>query len=202
MKQLILRHRASFAALGLAALPCMATASDYAKSVLADNPAAFYRLGDSTVRGTNNLNSGLATGVVASQNLGRVHTMPGAIAGDAGRAAFFDFTSRTEIPWNAALNPKNDKPFTVEAWFYPTSDQTATGQCPINNRFAYSGVDRQGWVFFQRKPNADYAGGDIQVDGVEIAEAQWFSVDSLPNLPGNISISRRLIEDAIAELRA
>ena len=50
--------------------------------------------------------------------------------------------------------------------------------------------------------HADYAGGDIQVDGVEIAEAQWFSVDSLPNLPGNISISRRLIEDAIAELRA
>jgi hypothetical protein len=160
MKQLILRHRASVAALGLAALPCMATASDYAKSVLADSPAAFYRLGDSTVRGTNNLNSGLATGVVASQNLGRVHTMPGAIAGDAGRAAFFDFTSRTEIPWNAALNPKNDKPFTLEAWFYPTSDQTATGQCPINNRFAYSGVDRQGWVFFQRKPNADYAGSE------------------------------------------
>ncbi|MEY2788551.1 MAG: hypothetical protein RLZZ34_1694 [Verrucomicrobiota bacterium] len=160
MKETFLRHRAGLTALCLAALPASAIASDYSQSVLADGPAAYYRLGDSTVRGTNNLNSGLAAGVVASQNLGRVHTMPGAIAGDSGRAAFFDFTSRTEIPWNAALNPKNDKPFTLEAWFYPTSDQTATGQCPINNRFAYSGADRQGWVFFQRKPNADYAGSE------------------------------------------
>ncbi|MBM3850348.1 MAG: LamG domain-containing protein [Verrucomicrobia bacterium] len=149
------------AATCLAALPQLASqASDYAKAVLADGPAAYYRLGDSTARGTNHLNSGLTAGVVASQNLGRVHTMPGAIAGDPGRAAFFDFTSRTEIPWNAALNPKNDKPFTLEAWFYPASDQTANGQCPINNRYAYSGVDRQGWVFFQRKPDASYAGGE------------------------------------------
>lgn len=104
------------AATCLAALPQLASqASDYAKAVLADGPAAYYRLGDSTARGTNHLNSGLTAGVVASQNLGRVHTMPGAIAGDPGRAAFFDFTSRTEIPWNAALNPKNDKPFTLEA---------------------------------------------------------------------------------------
>ena len=160
MKETFLRHRVGLTALCLAALPASAIASDYSQSVLADGPAAYYRLGDSTVRGTNNLNSGLAAGVVASQNLGRVHTMPGAIAGDSGRAAFFDFTSRTEIPWNAALNPKNDKPFTVEAWFFPTSDQTGNGQCPINNRYAYSGVDRQGWVFFQRKPNADYNGSE------------------------------------------
>ncbi len=160
MKETFLRHRVGLTALCLAALPASAIASDYSQSVLADGPAAYYRLGDSTVRGTNNLNSGLAAGVVASQNLGRVHTMPGAIAGDSGRAAFFDFTSRTEIPWNAALNPKNDKPFTLEAWFYPTSDQTGNGQCPINNRYAYSGVDRQGWVFFQRKPNADYNGSE------------------------------------------
>jgi hypothetical protein len=150
----------SLAAACLATLPPFASASDYARSVITDGPATYHRLGDSPVRGTNNLSSGLAAGVVASQNLGRVHTMPGAIVGDSGRAAFFDFTSRTEIPWKAALNPKNDKPFTVEAWFYPTSDQTATGQCPINNRFAYSGADRQGWVFFQRKPSADYAGSE------------------------------------------
>jgi len=160
MNNSIRTPRWGFAAACLAALPSLALASDYSQSVLSDGPAAYYRLGDSTVRGTTNYNSGLATGVAAIQNLGRVHTMPGAIVGDTGRAAFFDFTSRTEIPWNAAVNPKNDKPFTIEAWFYPTSDQTATGQCPINNRFAYSGADRQGWVFFQRKPNADYAGSE------------------------------------------
>lgn len=160
MKHTTPSTRWAVAAACLGALSPIATASDYSNAVLADGPAAYYRLGDSTARGTNHLNSGLATGVTAQQNLGRVHTMPGAIVGDAGRAAFFDFTSRTEIPWNAALNPKNDKPFTLEAWFYPTSDQTANGQCPINNRFAYSGVDRQGWVFFQRKPNATYEGGE------------------------------------------
>lgn len=49
--------------------------------------------------------------------------------------------------------------------------------------------------------HADYAGGDIAVDGIEIADAKWFDVDALPNLPGTISISRRLIDSAIAEIR-
>jgi len=48
--------------------------------------------------------------------------------------------------------------------------------------------------------HADYADGEIAVDGVEIAEARWFSIDALPSLPGKISISRRLIESAIGEL--
>ncbi len=41
---------------------------------------------------------------------------------------------------------------------------------------------------------AEYAGGEIEVDGVEIAEAAWFSPDAMPALPGRISISRRLID--------
>lgn len=49
--------------------------------------------------------------------------------------------------------------------------------------------------------HAEYDSGDIQVDGVEIADAKWFDVDALPNLPGTISISRKLIESALAELR-
>lgn len=151
-------------ALALSATPQFLSpllASDYSTAVLADAPAAYYQLGDSTNRTVVNRNSGSAGAAGnATQNLGRVHTMQGAIAGDPGRAAFFDFTSRTEIPWSAALNPTNTQPFTIEAWFYPASDQTATGQCPINNRYAYSGADRQGWVFFQRKPDADHEGGE------------------------------------------
>ena len=50
--------------------------------------------------------------------------------------------------------------------------------------------------------HAEYDSGDIKVDGVEIADAKWFDVDQLPNLPGTISISRKLIESALAELRA
>ncbi len=158
------RQRATTAAclLALSAAPqILAQTSDYSTAVLADAPAAYYRLGDSTNRVVVNQNSGSAGAAGnATQDLGRVHTMAGAIVGDPGRAAFFDFNSRTEIPWAAALNPVNTQPFTVEAWFYPASDQTSTGQSPMSNRYAYSGVDRQGWVFFQRKPDADHEGGE------------------------------------------
>lgn len=42
---------------------------------------------------------------------------------------------------------------------------------------------------------ADWAAGDIAVDGEEIAEARWFEPDDLPNLPPPVSIARQLIED-------
>jgi len=47
---------------------------------------------------------------------------------------------------------------------------------------------------------AEYAGGEVCPDGVEIAEARWFDVDELPKLPPGISISRRLIDTIAAEL--
>ena len=48
---------------------------------------------------------------------------------------------------------------------------------------------------------AEYAGGELRPDGVEIAEARWFDADELPRLPPGISISRRLIDTITAELR-
>lgn len=45
---------------------------------------------------------------------------------------------------------------------------------------------------------AEWAGGDIAVDGVEIAEAAWFSTDELPPIPPHLSIARHLIDDWIA----
>lgn len=44
---------------------------------------------------------------------------------------------------------------------------------------------------------AEYAGGEIQVDGHELEEAHWFTADRLPTIPGPLSISRRLIDDFI-----
>ncbi len=41
---------------------------------------------------------------------------------------------------------------------------------------------------------ADWESGEIQVDGVEIEDAQWFSRDALPPLPPAASISRALID--------
>lgn len=43
--------------------------------------------------------------------------------------------------------------------------------------------------------HASYAGGEITVDGAEISEANWFGRDDLPQLPGPISIARKLIDD-------
>jgi len=46
---------------------------------------------------------------------------------------------------------------------------------------------------------AAYDSGTIQVDGKEIAAADWFTPDRLPALPHRISVSRRMIDAWLAE---
>ncbi|MDY0188381.1 MAG: NAD(+) diphosphatase [Syntrophus sp. (in: bacteria)] len=41
---------------------------------------------------------------------------------------------------------------------------------------------------------ATYAGGELRIDPTEIADAGWFHPGNLPNIPGKISIARRLID--------
>ncbi|MGA7595709.1 MAG: NAD(+) diphosphatase [Gallionella sp.] len=43
---------------------------------------------------------------------------------------------------------------------------------------------------------ADYAGGEIQPDPLEIEDAKWFSRSALPALPEPVSIARQLIDAA------
>jgi NAD+ diphosphatase len=45
---------------------------------------------------------------------------------------------------------------------------------------------------------AEYAGGEITLEESEIADAQWFAPDAMPQLPPRISIARRLIEAYLA----
>jgi NAD+ diphosphatase len=47
---------------------------------------------------------------------------------------------------------------------------------------------------------ADFAEGDIQVDGKEILQANWFSPDNLPNIPPKLSIAGQLIEHSLQEI--
>ncbi len=47
---------------------------------------------------------------------------------------------------------------------------------------------------------ADWAGGEIRIGGDEIASAEWFPIESLPQLPSPLSIARRLIESVAAEM--
>ena len=49
---------------------------------------------------------------------------------------------------------------------------------------------------------ARYAGGDVAPDRTEIADARWFRVDALPDLPSPMSIARRLIDATAERLRA
>jgi hypothetical protein len=150
--------RKSCVTLALAALAVHPLAhADYPTLIRSDNPKAYYRLNDSTVRNLINVNSGSlsaagnATNDLATVTLGVVHPMPGAIVGDADRAEFFDYTTRTEIPFNAALNTPNTQPFTVEAWFC----QVSVGMGALANRWTQGG-NRQGWVMYQRAPDENH----------------------------------------------
>jgi NAD+ diphosphatase len=49
--------------------------------------------------------------------------------------------------------------------------------------------------------HCDYVSGDITPQAGEIEAADWFTPEHLPVLPHRLSIARRLIEDALAELR-
>ena len=47
---------------------------------------------------------------------------------------------------------------------------------------------------------ADYAGGEVKPDGVEIEEARWFDAAELLERPPSLSIGRRLIETVAGKL--
>src|SRR4051812_25252103 len=106
----------------------MVRAAGQPDAVLADHPLAYYRFNDAPQPGKINVNSGsLGAAGNATNDLSAVQSFPGAIAGDGNRSGFFDSSTRTIIPFNASLNPANTTPFTVEAWFYPASDQINGG---------------------------------------------------------------------------
>jgi len=150
----------------LTGLSASLTPSDlYSAVVQGDGALAYYRFEDSLIRNNINVNSGSLGAAGNLTNTAYVHAFPGAIVGDPDRSQFFDTVDGSTtappswgmIPYNAAFNPDNTRPFTVEAWFYPASDQINSGQCPVNNRLAGSAANRTGWVIFQRAPDLSYA---------------------------------------------
>jgi NAD+ diphosphatase len=63
------------------------------------------------------------------------------------------------------------------------------------DRMAYFGS--QPWPFPHQLMigfTAQYAGGEIQTDGEEIADARWFTAPAMPKVPHRLSIARKLID--------
>jgi NAD+ diphosphatase len=48
---------------------------------------------------------------------------------------------------------------------------------------------------------AEWAGGEIRIDGKEILDAHWYRADALPTIPPKISIARRLIDAWVEDVR-
>lgn len=145
------------AALALSTGVVLPTRADYATAVLADKPLAYYRMNESGIHTNLALNSGSLGASGTATNL-EVYPTGGALAGSRDAAAYFHGAgARSIIPFNAANNPPSSSSFTIEAWVQPTKEVTdAPGPAPLMNRYSYSGVDRQGWVFFQRSPTTGW----------------------------------------------
>lgn len=49
--------------------------------------------------------------------------------------------------------------------------------------------------------SAEYAGGEMRHDPKELADAAWFPIDALPQMPPRLSIARALIDDTVRRIR-
>lgn len=81
-----------------------------------------------------------------------------------------------EVREEAGVEVKNLRYFASQSWPFPNSLMIAF--------------------------TAEWAGGDIRIDENELADAQWFPIDALPQLPPRLSIARALIDATVAELSA
>jgi hypothetical protein len=147
--------RAQCLAAALLSAAAVARASDYSAAVAADNPLAYYRLGDAPTTLSTARNAGLLGAAANGTHIGATHGAFGAIVGSANGSAYYDGSgARTVVPYLAALNPPASQPFTIEAWVKPTIDGLGNAQAPLFNR--HSSGNRQGWVFFQRSSGTGF----------------------------------------------
>jgi NAD+ diphosphatase len=75
---------------------------------------------------------------------------------------------KREIREEVGIEVKNIKYFGSQSWPFPNSYMLAF--------------------------TAEHKSGEIKIDENEIADARWFGIDEMPNIPGNLSISRELID--------
>jgi NAD+ diphosphatase len=81
-----------------------------------------------------------------------------------------------EVREETSIEIKNPRYFASQSWPFPNSLMIAF--------------------------TAEYASGEVRHDPVELADAQWFDLDALPQMPPRLSIARALIDATIARMRA
>jgi NAD+ diphosphatase len=89
------------------------------------------------------------------------------IAGFMEPGEEFEDTAIREVNEEVSIQIKNIRYFASQSWPFPDSLMVGF--------------------------TAEYASGEIKVDGVEIEHADWFDRDHLPEIPTTVSISGRLI---------
>jgi len=98
-----------------------------------------------------------------------------ALAGFMEAGETIEDTVHREVMEEAGVQVKNLRYFGSQSWPFPNSLMIA----------------------FQ----AEYAGGEMRANPSELADAQWFTPQTLPQLPPRLSIARALIDATVAQLQ-
>ena len=83
-------------------------------------------------------------------------------------------------------------------------------ECVHREVFEEVGIKLQNVRYFGSQPwpfpnslmvgfTAEYVSGDIVLEEEEIEDANWFTIDTLPNLPSSMSIARRMVDDFVRQ---
>jgi NAD+ diphosphatase len=106
--------------------------------------------------------------LLLARNKNFVSGMYSVLAGFVEAGETLEECVKREIKEEAGIEVKNIKYFGSQSWPFPNS--------------------------FMLGFTAEHESGEIQIGEDEIADARWFSVEEIPNIPGKLSISRKLID--------
>ena len=106
--------------------------------------------------------------LLLAQNVNNKNKFYSVLAGFVEPGESLEDCVRREIMEEAGIEVKNINYFGSQPWPFPDSLMVGF--------------------------TAEYAGGDLKLDPTELCDAEWFTADRLPQIPGKISISRKLIQ--------
>ncbi|MVX66598.1 NAD(+) diphosphatase [Clostridium chromiireducens] len=109
--------------------------------------------------------------ILLAHNSGFINNMYSLIAGFVEAGEDLKSTVKREVFEEVGIKVKNIEFFNSSPWSFPNSLMIG---------------------FF-----AEYESGEIKVDGKEIMDANWFSVDNFPNIPKKYTLARKIIDEFV-----